>query len=326
MKNRNAVIYAGAWGTIIAVTAVDLLWARRAGIQISHGWPTSALGRFAAPILCAAALWWIASLDRYRRLTRAVRCSEFSVAILCLVTIGVWAETVSVASYLGVGLNVPTIADVLVRFDEAIGFHWPSAYHWVNAHRGLRIVLKYAYWSAFAQLLLVPFSLAVVRRQSDMAEFLAILLLSAIVLLAISIPFPAESAFLYYGITDPGTASTVRDFTLLRSAAMPAINPYAVQGLVSMPSYHTMLAIFFAYSVRHVRLVFLTLVVLNAVMIASTITVGGHYLADVLAGIVCGVAVIIGVRWALRRQSTQREDSGSRSSVSDAGGSSAPAP
>lgn len=311
MKNRNAVIYAGAWGAIVAVIAVDLLWARRAGIRISHGWPTSALSRFAVPLMCAAGLWWIASLERYRRLTHAARCSEFSVAILCLITIGIWAQAVSMASYLGIGLNVPTIADVLVRFDEAIGFHWPGAYHWVTAHHGLHMILKYAYWSAFAQLFLVPFSLAVVRRQDDMAEFLAI-----------SIPFPAESAFLYYGITDPGTASTVRDFTLLRSAAMPAINPYDVQGLVSMPSFHTMMAIFFAYAVRHVGFVFPAAIALNAVMVASTITVGGHYLVDVLAGIVCGVAVISVVRSALRRLTGQRVDT-DRVAAPDAGGSSA---
>lgn len=322
MNNRNAVIYAGAWGAIIAVTAVDLLWAGRAGIRISHGWPTSAFGRFAVPLLCAAGLRWIASLERYRRLTHAARCSEFSVAILCLITIAIWAQTVSMASYLGIGLNVPTIADVLVRFDEAIGFHWPGAYHWVTGHHGLHMVLKYAYWSAFAQLFFVPFSLAVVRRQDDMAEFLAILFLASIMLLAISIPFPAESAFLYYGITDPGTASTVRDFTLLRSAAMPAINPYDVQGLVSIPSFHTMVAIFFAYAVRHVGFVFPAAIALNAVMVASTITVGGHYLVDVLAGIVCGIAVISVVRSALRRLPGQRVDT-DRVEAPGAGGSSA---
>ncbi len=65
-----------------------------------------------------------------------------------------------------------------------------------------------------------------------------------------------------------------------------------------MPSFHVMLALLLAYAVRHVRDEFPVTVVLNAVMIMSTSTQGGHYLADVIAGIVIGVLSIVVVhRW-----------------------------
>ncbi|VWB43615.1 PAP2 family protein [Burkholderia lata] len=83
---------------------------------------------------------------------------------------------------------------------------------------------------------------------------------------------------------------------------MKSINPLEVQGLVSMPSFHTMMAMFLVYSMRNIRLVLPAVIVLNVIMIASTITVGGHYLADVLAGIVCGAVVILVVRLGLQGQ------------------------
>ncbi|WP_185733038.1 phosphatase PAP2 family protein [Burkholderia seminalis] len=325
MKNRISVIFAGAWVIIAVVVLIDLLWARGAGIKIGHGWPLSALPEIGGIFASAVVLSACAAVDRYRPLTHAMRCKELAAAIFCLLTFMVWAQAVSVASYLGISLNVPSIADSLVRFDKAIGFDWLDAYRWVETHRSLRIVLKYAYWSAFAQLILIPIFLAVARRADDIAELLTIMFVSSALLLLISIPFPAESAFLYYGITDVGTASTVSDYALLRNGTLIAIDPYEAQGLVSMPSFHTMLAIFFTYSVRHVRFVFPTLAALNVVMIASTVTVGGHYVADVLAGILCGVAVIFAVRLGLRRWFAKLGDGARPSATSDAGESSAPA-
>ncbi|WGY69870.1 phosphatase PAP2 family protein [Burkholderia cepacia] len=325
MKNRNAVIYAAGWGATIVLTIVDLLWARRAGIGIGQGWPKSAITEISIAFVASAILYWLASLDRYRWLTQAFRCKEVAAAIVYLITIAVWGQAVSIASYLGTSLDIPTIASILDRFDTAIGFHWLDAYRWVAAHHSLRIVLAYAYLSAFAQFFLIGALLAIARRPNDIAEFAVVIFVSSILLLLVSIPFPAESAFVYYGITDPGTSSTVSDFALLRNGTMHVINPYAVQGLVSMPSFHTMLAIFFAYSVRHVRFVFPVAIILNGVMIASTITVGGHYLVDVFAGVVCGVAVILAVRLGLRRRSSERGAVGWPSPASDTDGSSAAA-
>ncbi|QOH33876.1 PAP2 superfamily protein [Burkholderia cepacia] len=99
----------------------------------------------------------------------------------------------------------------------------------------------------------------------------------------------------------------------------------AVQGLVSMPSFHTMMALFFIYSVRNIRLALPAVAVLNVIMISSTITVGGHYLADVLAGIVCGVAVILAVRRGLRLQFDPRGGNDLPLAVSTTGKSSASA-
>jgi membrane-associated phospholipid phosphatase len=63
-----------------------------------------------------------------------------------------------------------------------------------------------------------------------------------------------------------------------------------------MPSFHTILGVLFAYALRHVRYIFSFSVALNLVMIASTPTQGGHYLADLLGGLAVAAATIAIVR------------------------------
>jgi membrane-associated phospholipid phosphatase len=117
----------------------------------------------------------------------------------------------------------------------------------------------------------------------------------------IAVPFPTESAFLHFDVHDPYTVSTVSDYFLLRNGHARELAFTSAQGLISFPLLHAMLALYFAYSLRHVRLVFPIGIALNFLMILSTPTQGGHYLFDVLSGLIAGVLVIYFVRWLIRR-------------------------
>ncbi|MGI4859193.1 MAG: phosphatase PAP2 family protein, partial [Janthinobacterium lividum] len=121
-------------------------------------------------------------------------------------------------------------------------------------------------------------------------------MLSGAFVMVFSAALPAESAFVYFGIIDPGTASTVSDFKILRDGTLRVFDISRMQGIVSIPSFHTMLAVFFIYTLRNVRLLFAIALPLNLVLIASTPPQGGHYLADVVCGLL-GSALAI---WMLR--------------------------
>ncbi|WP_240202143.1 MULTISPECIES: phosphatase PAP2 family protein [Burkholderia] len=82
------------------------------------------------------------------------------------------------------------------------------------------------------------------------------------------------------------SASIVSHHDLLCNGQFRQFNRPESQGLVSLPSFHVMLALLLAHAMRHVRYVFPASVVLNAVMIMSTPTTDGHYLSDVIARIV----------------------------------------
>jgi membrane-associated phospholipid phosphatase len=73
------------------------------------------------------------------------------------------------------------------------------------------------------------------------------------------------------------------------------------QGLISIPSFHAIMAVLVAYAMRGTRL-FFPFLILNAAVMLSTPTRGGHYLVDVLAGVVTvTIAIMLWNRKSLAR-------------------------
>ena len=117
-------------------------------------------------------------------------------------------------------------------------------------------------------------------------------MLATLVAIAISTPFPAASAYLHFNIVDLGTASTVSNFFPLRNGTLNVFDLADMQGLVSMPSMHVTMAVLFVQALKGVPGIAAPALVLNAMMIASAPSQGGHYIADVLAGLLLAWATI----------------------------------
>lgn len=95
----------------------------------------------------------------------------------------------------------------------------------------------------------------------------------------------AAGAYVSYGLASPGELATVAHFGQLRDGTMHVFDLGNMQGLVSLPSYHTALALIFVRSMRWTRVGFVVACVLIGLMILSTPTEGGHYLVDMAAGV-----------------------------------------
>jgi membrane-associated phospholipid phosphatase len=66
-------------------------------------------------------------------------------------------------------------------------------------------------------------------------------------------------------------------------------------GMVSFPSFHTIVAVLTAWALWPLRIIGPIAVLLNAILIVSTVPWGGHYLIDIPAGAaiaVLGITVI----------------------------------
>ena len=110
------------------------------------------------------------------------------------------------------------------------------------------------------------------------------------------------SAFTHFGVEDRSAIATVSEVALLRDGSLRVFDIANAQGLVSMPSFHTALAVLFPYSFRQLRLLFLVALPLNAVMILSNPTQGGHYLVDVITGLLLSALTILTLNAFSRRQ------------------------
>lgn len=199
--------------------------------------------------------------------------------------LSLFASASCLLSYLCVSLDAPLVERSLVAFDRSLGFDWLAVYQWVLAHPHVSGIFEFAYASGQWQLIALPVFLGLFGRRDELPAFFFLLVIASGYLLLISTPFPATSAFVHFNVSDNAAKATVSDFALLRAGSLKVIGLDGPQGLVSLPSFHTALAVLFTYSLRRFPRLVCIAAPLNVVMILSTPTQGGHYLADVIAGL-----------------------------------------
>lgn len=289
--------YAALWLLTLAVVGADAAGLAWGGYALR---PQGLAREIQADLLLAglaALLAGIARLPRYAAAARTLRCDRLADTLAWLLLAKVWIVAACVASYLCAGLAFPLVDASLAALDRALGFDWPAAYGRVRAHPAAHDLLTLAYRSALWQLPGLICLLGLLGKRRALAGYVLTLALASLLMLLASTPFPAASAYLHFNIDDPGTAETVSHFYALRAGTLRAIDLASLQGLVSIPSFHTVLALLFIDAARHWRPAWCVAVPLNILMIASTPTEGGHYLADVAAGmLLAAVAIAAGRR------------------------------
>jgi len=200
-----------------------------------------------------------------------------------------------VATYLALAVGMPFQDAAFSTVDQIIGLDWLGLMSWANDHPAIGQLLCWAYDSMLPQMCLAIAILSLSARPQALWDFLALAALSLTITIAISMIAPALDPYTYYA-PDPSLYQALeqmkpevgRDFIphmmQLHSGTFTALNFFEMHGIVSFPSYHTIVGLILIYSARNSRYLAWPVFVLNAVLILSTMPIGGHYLADVLAG------------------------------------------
>ncbi len=204
---------------------------------------------------------------------------------------------IAVFSYVATATALPLADAELAAADHALGFDWPIWFAWVEAHPMLWLVLKLAYESAIPQLVVIALYLAFSGQPERNSELLWTMMLSLFVIVPVSVLLPAGGAWVHYDAMRFANLAQVRDFLALRNGTLHELDLPRLEGLINFPSFHTVLAVLFAYVLRKRRALFIAATLLNLVMIVSVLSEGGHYLVDVISGI----AVAAGAIWATAR-------------------------
>jgi hypothetical protein len=251
------------WAAVIGLSVIDLLLCPRLQLRFHH-WAPLAL---ALGITGGIALFYHFS----GRSAALARAAEWTLLWLGFVNAG------TVLIYLAAACGGPTRDAALAMIDAALGFDWTRWYNLLAPYRGLRFVLWLGYLSLFPQILVSIFWFSC----RDLDYFNYELLLNNIVALlittAIFLLFPA------FGHLAPGREREIQVLLAVRGGGRLSFDLSQLQGLISFPSYHTVLAVLLTWA--HRRSALLPLVALvNAVMLFSIPSYGGHYLIDMIAG------------------------------------------
>jgi hypothetical protein len=104
--------------------------------------------------------------------------------------------------------------------------------------------------------------------------------------------FPAINPYVYYGLERADHFVHMQQFLELRAGTMHVLGKMSDEGLVQLPSFHTILAIMVTYNLRHSRWLLSIAGGLNGLLIVSCPTEGSHYLIDLIAGAAVAGATI----------------------------------
>lgn len=213
---------------------------------------------------------------------------------LSMIQIVVVLKIVAPLSYLAarVGAPLPLADPTLAWLDAHVfGFDWDTAARWVGARPGLQGVLSRAYFSLQPQamILLVCGSLLHPKRRN--AEFIWIVLAGCIITVVVSGLVPALGKT---GQLGPGYRAVVEQ---IRAGGWHVFTYDQVEGIVTFPSFHTTLGLFFMYIAGRLnRALLVVFVPLNVAMLLAVSSIGGHYFVDMAGGAAVAAASILIVR------------------------------
>ena len=266
------------WALLGALAATDLAYIHFAGLSPDITDPVK------AAIGAAAFLTLYAAGMVYQTIRPDEIISNVCHGLLFFFLAGYFG---ALASYLGVTIARPLYDGQFAAIDRAMGFDWMGLLTFVNDRGWLAQTLKAAYHTSGFQLIAVVVFLAVTRRFIRLQEFLGLFLVCAIITVSLAALFPAEGPFALHKPDQSLYAGMWRhhaDFLALRDAAVTTVKAMGFEGIVTFPSFHTIMALLTAWALRDIRWLCATASAVSAVVILSTPPEGGHYLIDIIAG------------------------------------------
>jgi membrane-associated phospholipid phosphatase len=233
--------------------------------------------------LMAAAL---GSISLYARIRAAQRLSEASAFLLFYIAYPLFGIRLS---YLAASIGLPAADQYFHRLDAMLGFDWQAWARFEEHHPQWLHVQALLYQSHLAQVFLLAIVFSFIRPGSRNYEMLFLLLSSLFVAIGLMALFPTIGpASLAHMAARQETI-----LNLLRSGHHDKL-PY--DGVISFPSYHTIMAIIFVYCARGLKLLFVPLLVWNAAMLFTIPYGGDHYVSDMIAGAAIAALCIAGSR------------------------------
>ncbi|MEP6609791.1 MAG: phosphatase PAP2 family protein [Burkholderiaceae bacterium] len=255
---------------IAALGICDWLWARHAGLTFSHWTQTATL------MGLLLALGFV-----YGSIRRNAQLADMA---LWGALVAAFTFAAAIFTYLMATLGFSFVDSELARVDAGLGFSWPAWFQFVNSHSLLKGLFAVVYAILLPECVASIVYFAHRGRSERNGEFLWGALISILITGTISGIVPAAGAFVHFGVPGPAEATYLPHLLALREGTASSFSMNEIQGIITMPSYHTVLAILIIYAYRGCGRLFAVALALNGVMLLSLPSEGGHYLIDVIAG------------------------------------------
>jgi len=279
-KDRGHLLW--AWVLTLLLGALDWIWADRIGLTVV-GW----LRVSCMLIILLAIGFGYGYSGRSRRLSDAGNYAALWVA---------FSAAGAISTYLAATFAMPLRDVELVAIDASMGFHWLAWSQFIGAHRAIEVPLFFAYFTFLPQIVGSILYFAHTGQTSRNAEMIWIAMLSLIATTIVSGFLPAVGPYVHF------FGRQTEDIVVLMSLRAGGAHTFAIdrlQGIITFPSYHTVLAIIFIYVHRPPSRSFVPVAILNGLMLLGIPSEGHQYLIDMISGALVAAVCIAVVRGAM---------------------------
>ena len=204
-----------------------------------------------------------------------------------------------VLSYVAVAMDFPFQDRLFREADVALGFDWRGFAAFVTERPTLLYWLSWCYSMLDKQALLIGPLAALFLRFREFQIMILAWIIAAVATVIISVFLPAKAAFFEHGVVEAMQQSMLVPSGYMHLTVIDGIrsgrltDPYAeLVGIVAFPSFHAASGVMLAWMAWQMPVIRWPLLVINLGLIVATPVVGGHYLVDVIAGIVLGTCAI----------------------------------
>ncbi|MBR1298586.1 phosphatase PAP2 family protein [Bradyrhizobium sp. AUGA SZCCT0042] len=279
------------WAMICLLLVVDFVWASHVGLSVG-------IGLNAGIVIIMLVLSVI-----YDRRNRAIADMTAATASwVALMGAGL------VLSYLAASCAQPLQDGMMERLDRVVGFDWLAWHNAMLSWPALSWLLTIIYYSLQPQAALSIVYLALSGRTGRIKELLLLAGVTLVATISVSTIWPTLGPCAANGpsigpcaTNGGGDIAYLRDLLALRAGGPWHFELWAMEGIVAMPSYHTVGAVLLTYAFRGTGLIGYGIAALNVLMLVSIPPIGGHYLVDVIAGAALALGAIAVQRAATRR-------------------------
>jgi hypothetical protein len=211
-------------------------------------------------------------------------------------------------TYIAASANLPMQDVALNALDRAFGLDWMAYFNFVYQRHALMFATVLAYsmigWPVFG----VPIALCWTGRYRRMQEFTLAFGIALVATTVIATLVPAMGTYELFNYTPdpkiftPGAyLEQLRDLPLVRDGSLRIIDFDTLTGIITFPSFHSAAAVLYLWAFWPVRWLGPIALMFNIAMLLATPICGGHYFADVFAGIAIAVVAIMAARWIADR-------------------------
>ena len=262
------------WGAALILLFINIFWISFSPLKIYYDREVS--------LIVLTGLFSIFFLYIfYKTFRQAPRIVLFLESLLFIL---IFILLLLILCFLVATLNYPFIDSTLVFLDSTFGINSSAIVLWFRTHQSLTYIFSFIYKTYFYQIPFIIIYFSIQGNALVLQRFIMQFIIALALTIIISGFLPALGPYVWYNYPpSPTLAAALAQLLELRNGALDFSQK---NGIVSLPSFHTVAASLYMYTFRHEnKIIFFSIVMLNILMVFSCIPIGEHYFADILGAI-----------------------------------------